>query len=324
MHDTAKNNSEKREQGRQYEQVRRPSLTVIVPVYNAAKYLDKLINALLAQDYPHERYNIVLVDNKSTDESVKIMQRYDVAVAFENKIASSYAARNKGLSLANSDLVAFTDADCVPHENWLSRGVEAINETDSDIVSGRIDMKVSEYSKAAELYDSLHFLRTEINIQNQRAQTANLFVRRELFEKVGYFAKVRSGGDFEWTDRAARQGAKITHCRDAIVSHPARKFGQLMAKSFRVGTGKPFNRMQQGFGFFHELLYNTFYLLPLKLRLRKLANDIKNHTNPIYKKKKCKILLVAFISRMVSRIGSFYAMMGICFKRIFNRNNKSD
>ncbi|TEU12514.1 MAG: glycosyltransferase family 2 protein, partial [Anaerolineales bacterium] len=98
-----------------------PSVSIIVPVYNGSRTIDALLSSLLALDYPADRREILVVDNKSTDDTRERIQRYPVALLEETEIQSSYAARNRGIEAAKGEILAFTDADCVVEPTWLKR-----------------------------------------------------------------------------------------------------------------------------------------------------------------------------------------------------------
>ena len=100
------------------------TLSVIVPVHNTAAHLERCIAALVGQDYPREAFEILMVDNNSTDESADILSRArGIRVLTEAK-QGSYAARNRAVREARGSILAFTDSDCAPDAGWL-RAVEA-------------------------------------------------------------------------------------------------------------------------------------------------------------------------------------------------------
>ena len=96
-----------------------PFTSIVVPVFNAGDTIDKLLRSLVTLNYPRERYEIIVVDNDSQDDSPQRAQQYPVKLLHELDIQSSYAARNRGIRAAKGDIIAFTDADCVAHLDWL-------------------------------------------------------------------------------------------------------------------------------------------------------------------------------------------------------------
>jgi glycosyltransferase AglE len=213
-------------------------VTVVVPVLNGGQTIRPLLESLLASTYPRDLYEIIIVDNGSSDETTSIVRQYPAVLLELRDIKSSYAARNLGVARARFSTIAFTDADCRVDHRWLAEGVRAMAEHHADLVAGRIQFTFSENPSAAELYDSLVHMRNDILVESKRrAVTANLFVKARLFEDIGPFPEVTSGGDGTWTTRAVGQGRTLRYAPDAIVLHPARGLKEVMTKSARVGRG---------------------------------------------------------------------------------------
>jgi len=89
-----------------------PRASVVVPVFNAVGEIGRLVESLLAQDYPRDRFEIVVVDNGSTDGTAGSVAGFPVKLLKETDVQSSYAARNRALAEVTGEWVAFTDADC--------------------------------------------------------------------------------------------------------------------------------------------------------------------------------------------------------------------
>ncbi len=112
-----------------------PPVSIIVPVYNGEGTIAECVHALLALDYPKRLVQIIVVDNNSTDNTSDILQQFDsIDVVFEPK-QGAYQARNTGIELAEHDLIAFTDADCIPKPRWLLRLVDSLNIPDSSTLN---------------------------------------------------------------------------------------------------------------------------------------------------------------------------------------------
>ncbi len=215
-----------------------PSVSVIVPVYNGEEVVRPLLSSLAQLDYPRDRYEIILVDNGSTDSTLRIAGEYPIRVMSEPSIRSSYAARNLGIAQARHEILAFTDADCVVDSHWVAEGVAAMAAQGAHMVAGRIEFTFSKYPSAGELYDSLVHMRNDVLVTARgRAVTANLFVRSGLFRDLGVFPPVQSGGDGLWTSRAVGAGHRLVYSANAIVRHPARPLREVLTKAARVGNG---------------------------------------------------------------------------------------
>lgn len=220
--------------------VEKPFVSVIVPAYNDAERIGDCIEALLAQTYPQARYEVLIVDNGSSDETATMIQRFPVTLLREDETQGSYAARNKGIQHARGEIIAFTDSDCTPVPQWIEEGVCALQTQQADLAGGNVRFVYSTRPGGAEIYDSLSNMQIERNIrERQVAKTANLFVRTAVFETVGLFPQqVRSGGDVSWTGRATAQGARLVYAPRAEVTHPTRRLAELLQKQYRVGKGQ--------------------------------------------------------------------------------------
>lgn len=115
-----------------------PLVSVIVPVYNGEATINRCIESLLAQDYPKERYEIIVVDNNSTDKTIELVRQYPVLVLEESKQGPA-AARNRGLTCARGEIVAFIDADSFAEAQWLRELVKPFSDPAVGGVGGVIE-----------------------------------------------------------------------------------------------------------------------------------------------------------------------------------------
>ncbi|MBE9061259.1 glycosyltransferase family 2 protein [cf. Phormidesmis sp. LEGE 11477] len=219
-------------------------VSIVIPVYNDAARLIKCLEALSTQTYPHDLFEVIIVDNRSEDDIKSLVSQFDcVKYAFESK-PGSYAARNHGLSVARGDIIGFTDSDCVPAPDWIENGAKKLLETNNcGLVAGRINFSFRnpERPTTAELYDSLTFLNQKhyVEIEHYGA-TANAFTFREVFEKVGLFdADLKSGGDRDWGKRVYTAGYQQVYASNVCITHPARhSVKALKTKVVRVVEGQ--------------------------------------------------------------------------------------
>src|SRR5438477_11590109 len=87
-------------------------ISVIVPFYNEEGYVEQCVQALLSQDYPKERYEVILVDNNSSDRSADIVRRYPGITLLPEGLHGDFAARNRCLAAATGKPVAITAPNC--------------------------------------------------------------------------------------------------------------------------------------------------------------------------------------------------------------------
>lgn len=220
-----------------------PFVSIIIPVYNDGQRLRKCLTLLDQQTYPKDRYEVIVVDNNSTEPLQPIVAEFSQATYAFEKQPGSYSARNRGLEIATGTILGFTDSDCAPALEWIETGVEHIQRhPESGFVAGCIDFSFEQPTNPtpAELYDSLHFLQQERYVKDAHfGATANLFTTPQVFAAVGVFnASLKSGGDREWGERVYAAGYPQIYGANVKISHPARaSFEELNKKLCRVYEG---------------------------------------------------------------------------------------
>jgi glycosyltransferase involved in cell wall biosynthesis len=135
-----------------------PFVSVVVPVFNGADTVEELLLSLLALDYPAERHEIIVVDNGSTDRTREIVGRYPVSLLEERETQGASAARNKGITHAWGDIIAFTDADCVADRDWLRFLVADHGDPSIGGFAGEIRGHEPARSRIEALYNRRHLL----------------------------------------------------------------------------------------------------------------------------------------------------------------------
>lgn len=202
-------------------------ISVIVPVYNDAIGLQRCLTALANQTLPRERFEVLVVDNGGTADLRGALAAFPDALYLREEKPGSYAARNCGIAHSRGEILAFTDADCTPHSTWLEHAVQRLTPGQRDaIIGGRIDVYAKDpmHPTWAELYDlALAFPQNFYVRVRGYSVTANLVATRRVFAHAGPFdAKLMSGGDKEWCQRAVGHGFRLTYTEDVVVAHPAR------------------------------------------------------------------------------------------------------
>lgn len=214
-----------------------PRVSVIIPVFRDAAGAARVAAALRQQEDAPTPYEIVLVDNaEKADPALRDIA--GVRLVHEPR-GYSYSARNAGVAASQGDILAFTDADCEPASDWLRRGHAALADRNADLVGGQVAVYCERPSWAAR-YDQAFGLQQEQFFAKFGAlATANVFMRRRVFDVLGGFdASLQSGGDFDFCRRAGSAGFGIAFAPEVIVAHPARDtLAQLRAKVRRVAGG---------------------------------------------------------------------------------------
>lgn len=219
------------------------TVSIIVPAWNARESIGRCLEAILAQTFPRERTQIIIVDNGSTDETASIVRSFEGVLLLTEPVASSYRARNLGLAHATGDFIAFTDADCEPAPEWIESAVRFLQERgDVAVAAGRVQLVPqhdTHYSAAAHLYEQMFAFRQDEAARLGRSVTANWMSPRWVFDKFGTFnPELKSGGDWDLSARISDSGLPIEFVPEMLVYHPTRSnIGDLVAKRRRIAGG---------------------------------------------------------------------------------------
>ncbi len=188
-------------------------LSVVMPVYNGAAYIKEAIESILQQDITIT-LEIIVVDDGSTDATADIIHALNNPVIryIHQSNSGPSKARNTGILQAQGELIAFLDADdCWPADK-LKRQLLFLDENPNvDVVGGLIDyfyMPGSEYRKEQLKIDSPVF----------NVQLGGLIVRKEVFQRVGYFnEQLRFSEDQDWILRIKEANVMMTILNDIVL-----------------------------------------------------------------------------------------------------------
>jgi len=219
------------------------SLSVIIPVYNDPSGLKDTVEGILQTRFDGQ-FEIVIVDNNSTDDTYDVAQSYAarhdrVHAVVEDDIQSSYAARNTGIHHATGNVLVFVDADITMDPDWLDTIATEIDDTDYLTYDVEVYVPDGEDTWVARYNEHTSFPIKEYAKERDFGGGGCIAVRREVFEDVGRFNhRLISGGDAEFGHRVAASGRDIRFTPKTRVYHPARtSLRSQIKKEVRVGRG---------------------------------------------------------------------------------------
>lgn len=193
--------------------------TVVIPARDAEATLPATLAALARQDGAAD-FEVVVVDDGSSDATVAIAgsaAARPVTVLRTGGGEGPGAARNLGAATASGDVIVFVDADCEPDPDWLARLLAA--SRGAELVQGAV---LPPEGARIGPFDRFLAVVSEYGLY----QTANLAIRRELFEQLGGFEPIvkprrsKELGEDAWLAwRARRAGARSVFAADAVVRH---------------------------------------------------------------------------------------------------------
>lgn len=214
-----------------------PDVSVVVPVRDGADGLRALLAGLERQTLDRRRFEVVVVDNASRDESA-VVARAAGAVTVHEPVPNRARARNRGVAVARAPVLAFVDADCEPEASWLET-LYACRDR-APLVAGPVRLTTQDPPNAVERFEALWRFAQEDWVKLGWAATANLLVRRDAFEAVGGFdaAYPHTAEDADFCIRAARAGFPLGFCPGAWVTHDAEtRLGRMLRRPFFHGYG---------------------------------------------------------------------------------------
>ncbi|MBP1711749.1 MAG: spsQ 3 [Deltaproteobacteria bacterium] len=196
--------------------------SVVIPAYNAGRTLPDTLTALKQQTISHEEYEVIVVDDGSTDDTADAARRFGVnCIGQPNR--GPAAARNHGARVAKGDIILFTDADCSPDRDWLRQmtlpfqnektiGVKGAYRTNQKTLAARFAQ--------AEFEDRYDLLGKADAID--MVDTYSAAFRKDMFIKIGLFDEsfpVANNEDTELSYRMCAAGYRLEFNPEAIVYH---------------------------------------------------------------------------------------------------------
>ena len=192
-------------------------ISIVVSFRNESKNLEKHVQALCTQNYPKDKYEVVFVDDGSTDDSLQIVKNEISKTSFPSvrlihlNWAGTAAARNEGVKKAKGEIMAITDADAVPDPNWLCEISNSFKNEEIGMVCGKIkeinDLCEVDQQSAHTTYEKTFWF-------------TNVSFNRTVFEKIGGFdRRFRRGSDYDFIVRLLDAGFEYTYNPNAVVWH---------------------------------------------------------------------------------------------------------
>lgn len=231
------------------------SVSVIVPAYNAGATLDRCLASLLHQTIPQDAYEVIVVDDGSSDDTLVRARAHPAVRVCAQDHAGQAAARNRGAAVSTGDILLFTDADCAPTGDWIEQMVTAL-EAPSGGPLGRegapcppvvgakgayLTRQRSPVARFAQIeyeerYDRLAGLERIDFVDTYAAA-----YRRDVFLANGGFdERFLVDEDQELSFRLAAQGERLVFAPRARVEHLGHPetAGAYFRRKFRIGYWK--------------------------------------------------------------------------------------
>jgi cellulose synthase/poly-beta-1,6-N-acetylglucosamine synthase-like glycosyltransferase len=211
-----------------------PLVSIVIPVYNGKRTIRLCLDAIQQLDYPKERYEVLVVDNNSTDGTPEIVAEYPARLLYERELQGPHAATNTGVRQARGEIIAFTDSDCVPAPGWLRALVAPF--ADEEIVAA--GGKIEAYQPSSRVERFIQVMKPLKNCLQMSDTfpvsliTANAAYRADALHAVGLFnANMYTGSEVDLAWRVQRlTKKKVAYAPDAVIYH---KFSPSLRQLFR-------------------------------------------------------------------------------------------
>jgi len=181
-------------------------ISVIVPAYNEEKLISSCISGLEKQDFNKENYEVIVVDNGSTDNTSQKVKKFNVKLIYEPKKGISYAVK-KGILEAKGKIIAVTNADTVVFSNWISNIYKAFkNNPNTVVVSGRLIWSPRNFL----LYICELFFNCIAGLILKNIIGPNFAIRKDIYCKIGGLKEdINFNCETELSLRIKKEGATI-------------------------------------------------------------------------------------------------------------------
>ncbi len=198
------------------------SISVVIPAYNAAATIEECLLSLGEQTIPRAEYEVIVVDDGSTDQTGEVARRHGASV-LKQPNSGPAAARNRGIAAARGDIVLFTDADCAPAPDWIEQMAAPLS--DQRIVGVKGIYRTRQRSLAARFIQLEYQDRYDHTARSEYVDFIDTYAacyRRQVLVESGGFDTsfpLASTEDQELSFRLAEAGHKMVFNPRAIVYH---------------------------------------------------------------------------------------------------------
>ncbi|MDI6688143.1 MAG: glycosyltransferase family 2 protein [Desulfobacterales bacterium] len=226
-------------------------VSIVIPCRNEERFIRACLDSIIANDYPKDRLEVLVVDGMSEDRTREIIKRYAAKHPFimllDNPRKITPCALNTGIQHAKGEIIMRMDAHATYEKDYISKCVKYLSEYNADNVGGTM---ITLSQKDTFIGRSIvKALTSRFGVGNsefrtgvsQHKETDTVFggcYRREIFDKIGYFNEnLASSQDMEFNLRLKKAGGKILLCPDIISYYYARSdFRSFCKNNFRNGV----------------------------------------------------------------------------------------
>ncbi len=222
--------------------IKNPKVSVIIPVYNGEKTLRQCLDSVLNQTY--KNYEIIVVDNNSTDRTKEIIKEFQkkekgknkkIRYLFEEKQGRG-AARYKGEINSKGEIILMTDSDCIIPKNWIKEMIKALKNYDA--IQGFQEAASDDYwSRYKQITSEIKYKNEKMENLLGKMDTKNFAIKKDVLKKIGYTSRnYFSGNDAYLSIKLAENNFKVKFAKDIKVKHfHADSLNKVFKRKIRLG-----------------------------------------------------------------------------------------
>ncbi|MFZ2956942.1 MAG: glycosyltransferase [Candidatus Ozemobacteraceae bacterium] len=230
-----------------------PFVSVIIPAFNAGETITGCLRSLTALSWPRDRLELLIIDDGSTDQTTQIASTFPGVTLLRQPNAGPSSARNRGIAAARGELLAFTDADCLVHPDWIEKLARHFHDPCVIAVGGNQECPPDATPFMRDVHAVLSMMgfvggytkSAATVIETRHNASCNVLMRSSVVKTVGGFREGMYPGEDVDLDRRLLQtfrDAKMLYDPQAIVYHyrptSFSRWGRMM---FRYGASNAQN-----------------------------------------------------------------------------------
>lgn len=233
-----------------------PSVSVVVPTYNRSGFIERAFGSLLGQDYPKDKFEIVVIDDGSNDRTLEILERFRKQHPFFRYFSQANkgpaTARNRGIREAQGEIIMLMDDDCIAARTWARELVSAYKDERVGGVAGRIEFVSLDNNIANQFAAHANGAGQPLDADGEIDffVTANASFRRDVIDQVGGFDETfphAAHEDVDLSHRVKRAGWKLVYHDGAVVQHyHNHNIKGDLKKGYQVGNAEALYQLKHG------------------------------------------------------------------------------